>query len=363
MKHFSALVLALTTAVTVGFSVSARAAEIEEYYTGVRQLGMGGAYAAVVNDETAVLVNPAGLGKVRDTTFTIIDPEITASSNNTDVTRLQNFTKLFEIQELLEALKQHPGLHWNAKVQVFPSIISSNFGAGLHGKYSYNAEVDEAGNTFRLDYVNDITGALGYSVPLFGGIIKIGASARAVDRTEIHKDLPTSSTGLTVSNQGSEGLGVAADVGVILTAPIQYLPSIAIVGHDLGNTSYTLTDGIFHSTQNRPTTTPQTVDVGVAIFPIVGNQTRMTFTADYHDVLKAYEDETDSMKRIHVGAEINLQDFCFLRAGMNQRYWTGGIELATERFQLQFASYGEDIGTSSKPREDRRWSSKFVFRF
>lgn len=357
-------VLAFTLAlVFVSFVPKAKAAEIEEYYTGVRQLGMGGAYAAVVNDETAVLTNPAALAKVRDTTLTLVDPELTGSFKNTDVAKLSNVTKLFEIQELLDALKTNPGVHWNSKVQVFPSLIGTNYGVGLHGKYSYNAEVDPTGTIFRLDYVNDIAAAMGYSLPLFGGIIKIGAAARAVDRTEIRKDIPATSTGLTISNQASEGLGVAADVGLIITAPVQYLPSLAIVGRDLGNTSYNLSDGIFHSTTERPQVTPQTVDVGLALFPILANQSRLTFTAEYRDVLKAYKDETDVMKRMHVGAELNSGDFFFLRAGMNQRYWTAGLEIAGPHLQFQVASYGEDIGSGSTAREDRRWVGKLVFRY
>ena len=39
----------------------------------------GGAGIAVVNDETAMLINPAGLGKLRDYIFTIADPEIEIS--------------------------------------------------------------------------------------------------------------------------------------------------------------------------------------------------------------------------------------------------------------------------------------------
>src|SRR5688572_13421343 len=52
------------------------AAERYEFYNGVRGLGMGGAQVAVVNDETALLVNPAGLGKLRDYFITIADPEL-----------------------------------------------------------------------------------------------------------------------------------------------------------------------------------------------------------------------------------------------------------------------------------------------
>jgi hypothetical protein len=58
-----------------------------------------------------------------------------------------------------------------------------------------------------------------------------------------------------------------------------------------------------------------------------------------------------------------MSDFFFLRAGMNQRYWTGGFEISTQRFQIQGATYGEEIGTVTVPREDRRYIGKFAIRF
>ena len=48
------------------FGAGAGAQEIRENYNGVRSLGMGGASIAVVNDETALLLNPAALGKLSD---------------------------------------------------------------------------------------------------------------------------------------------------------------------------------------------------------------------------------------------------------------------------------------------------------
>ncbi len=343
-------------------STRAVAAEFTEFYTGVRQLGMGGAYAAVVNDETALLTNPAGLGKLRETTVTLIDPEVSGSFNDTKIATLSNVSSVTNLQGLLDALNQHKGVHWNAKAQIFPSIVTSNFGFGLHGKYEYNAEVDEAGNTFRLDYTNDYAAALGYTFKFFGGVLKVGTAARLVDRSEIHQDLPANSTNLSIDALAKEGLGLGADIGINLTAPIQYLPTLAIVARDVGGTSYELGNGLLHSTSSRPQDTPQTIDVGVAFFPILANDVRFTITGEMHDVLKAYADP-DTMKRVHAGMELNFHDFFFLRGGMNQKYWTAGVELATENFQLQAASYGEDVGPTGTPKEDRRWVTKFTFRF
>jgi len=353
------LVLALLVIFT---GASARAAEFYKFYTGVRQLGMGGAYTAVVDDETSLLTNPAGLGKLRETTVTLIDPELSGSMNDTKIATLSNASTVSNLQGLLDSLNNSKDTHWNAKAQVFPSIVTSNFGFGIHVKYQYDAQVDSASNNLRLDYTNDYAAALGYCFKFFGGVLKIGVDGRLVDRSEIHQDIPATSTNLAVDNLVNAGLGLGTDVGMNLTIPVVYLPTLSAVVRDVGGTSYELGNSLMHTTGNRPGDTPQTIDAGFALFPILANDVRMTITGDYQDVMMANPDH-DTMKRVHAGMELNLHDFLFLRGGMNQKYWTAGVELATENFQLQAATYGEDVGAVGTPVEDRRWVTKFTFRF
>jgi hypothetical protein len=341
---------------------AAQSQEIYQFYTGVRQLGMGGAYTAVVDDETALLTNPAGLGKIRDSTLTIVDPELDLGAYDSDAVTSSNMTKVLNIQDLDNALSSQKGKHWHLKGQIFPSLVLPNMGIGVHAKTVYDAEVDQTGTNFRLDYTQDYAAALGYCLRFFGGIIKIGVSGRLVDRTEAHKDLDATATNLDLKTIQSEGLGLASDVGIIISAPIEYLPSLSAVVHDAGNTSYTLSSGMFNSTATRPADSIQTIDVGIAFFPILANHDRFTITAEYHDVATAGT-ETDALRRVHAGAEFNIHDFLFLRGGMNQRYYTAGIELASERFQLQAATYGEEIGVRPANREDRRYVGKFSIRF
>lgn len=356
--------IALTAATAIGVSMSASsasAAETYKFYTGARMLGMGGAYTAVVNDETALLTNPAGLGKIRDSTITIADPEVQGSFNDTQITNINN-TNAQTPSDLLTLLNQNKGVHWNAKAQAFPSIVGTNIGFGVHAKYQYDAEVNTPGTIYRLDMTNDYAAALGFCLRLLSGTVKIGIVGRYIDRTEIHKDLDPNQHTIDMNQTASEGAGLAGDGGLVLTAPVAWLPTLAAVVRDAGNTNYTMTNGMFLQTQTRPASTPQTVDVGLALFPILSNHTRMSITADYHDVTNANQ-ETDMMKKVHVGVEFNFADFFFLRGGMNQRYWAGGFELATERFQFQAASYGEEIGTATAFKEDRRWVGKFAIRF
>ena len=86
------------------------------------------------------------------------------------------------------------------------------------------------------------------------------------------------------------------------------------------------------------------------------------WTLEYSDLTNSRND-TDSAKRMHLGFEFNTRDIFFLRLGYNQRYATGGLEIASENIVWQLSSYGEEIGTAAAPREDRRISTKYSLRF
>ncbi|MGE3385597.1 MAG: hypothetical protein AB7K41_02595 [Bdellovibrionales bacterium] len=350
--------------VLLSVSPLAHAAERYEFYNGVRQLGMGGAGVAVVNDETALLLNPAGLGKLRDYFVTVADPELEGSANAATLAGT-DLLNMFKPQPMLNKLNQvaNRDKRLHLKAQLFPSIVVPNFGFGVYGNYTADGRVDAAGTNYELHYNNDYAAVFGFNFRLFDGIIKLGAVARAINRVQIDRiDIPANSTGLTVDNLAQEGFGVAGDVGLILAAPIAWLPTIAAVWRDVGGTSYNLKEGMFTSAITIPNHTPQTVDVAFALFPIASKRTRVTFTGEYRDVLTT-GDEDDQMRRVHAGIEMNVADAFFLRAGMNQRYWTAGLEFAMQNYQLQAATYGEEVGTATITQEDRRYVFKFAFRF
>lgn len=341
---------------------AALAQERYEFYNGIRQMGMGGASVATVNDETAMLANPAGLGKLRDYFITIIDPEVEVGADTETVARY-DVLKMTDPQQALNKCNVNPNKHLHARAQIFPSVVVPNFGIGLFGKYVVDGQVDSVANKFDYEYINDYALVMGLNFRFFNGIIKIGSNARIVNRTEVHNSTidPTSTT-LTLKSLASSGIGVGSDSGLIITLPVTWLPTIAAVYRDVGRTAYTLRDGMFMTTATKPVSTAGSADVAMSISPIVGKRVRSTWTIEYQDVITAGK-ETDHMRRAHAGVEFNFADAVFVRGGMNQRYWTAGLELSMMNYQFQAASYGEDIGVPGTPKEDRRYEVKFAFRF
>ncbi|WP_413295132.1 hypothetical protein ACLSU7_08635 [Bdellovibrio sp. HCB185ZH] len=349
----------------IAFAFDVNAAERRSFYTGTRCQGMGGACLAVVNDETALIVNPAALGKLRDTYGTIFDPELELNANAMSMYSDSAYSNPFNLSDVKDALNANRDKYYHAKGQVFPSLVMRNFGIGLYNNYLLDAQMSTDGSTIDTYYRSDLALVLGFNFRFFDGRVKLGFNTKLVDRIEVDNRTLSSAGSMTYSDIANSGVGLSTDVALMLSAPWKYLPTVTAVVHDVGGTSFNQMDSFRQSTSattDRPKLVEQDLDIAAALFPIHTNYLRSSWTVEYRGLLTSGQ-EDDKSKLIHAGFEMNFGDVFFARAGYNQRYWTAGLEVASERWQWQFASYGEEIGTASSPKEDRRYNMKFSFRF
>lgn len=330
-----------------------------DFYQGIRQMGMGGASVAVVNDETSLLLNPIGLGRLRVPYITLIDPEVT--TNTDSVSSVQSLLlDSTNVKEIYPELASNLDQRYFIRTQIFPSYVDRHYGFGFLMKDEIVATRSSATQFMDLNYVSDWVGVFGLNKSFYGGVLKIGGSARWVDRVQYMGTLDPATDGLDLKTLAAQGAGLAADVGVSLSSPTDWLPTISVMARDVGDTSFSLSDGMRdYLTTTDPTKVPMTIDVAVAIFPIWTNVTRGTFTIEYDDVLES----GDTIQKLHAGLEINLADRFYFRGGYNRGYLTGGFEWNTQFIQLQFAYYGEEIGTEDNPVQEDRYAIKAVLRF
>ncbi len=332
-----------------------------EFYRGVRQMGMGGASIAVVNDETSVLTNPNGLGKLRDYFFTAVDPEITGSSSGTESLTETAVFGAVNPGDIYDSLDDQIADPFYFKGQVFPSVVVPNFGIGVLGKYEVLARRN-ADDSFDYNYQNDYSLNLAYNMRFWGGRVKVGFAGRLINRVEYFGTrAPTDS--LAISSFATEGMGIGVDTGITFAAPWRYLPTLTVLVRDIGNTSFTAGGGLFGNGSNGlPNTVDQSIDAAVALFPIYGKYSRGAFTVEYTGVDSASEVD-EHMDRVHIGTEVNLWDAYFLRVGWHQNDWTAGLEYATGMFQFQAATYSEEVVFPNLTDSDRRVIIKFAVRF
>jgi hypothetical protein len=335
-------------------------AEFYPLYRGARAHGMGDADIAVVNDETALLVNPAALGKLRSIYGTLLDPELDVGNNAYAMTLTTPTTSYTEPEKLKTTLDNNRDVHYHYKQQIFPSFVLKNFGIGILDKTSEDARMNADGTKLITNYYNDMALVLGYSFRFWDGRVKFGFNVKALNRIQATGDLDPNAS-LALKDIAKTGSGLSNDIGLILTAPWAALPTISAVIRDVGNTkltqpSYTL------KTDTRPDNIMQDMDLAIAFFPIHEDQKRSTFTLEYKNILKAAT-LTDRMELYHLGYELNIADVIFCRLGMNGNYWTSGLEYSTENTQFQISYYGQEVGLNGVKEEDRRLAIKMALRF
>ena len=135
-------------------SLSASAQERIEFYRGIRYLGMGGAAIAVANDETALIVNPAALGRLRDFYGTIIDPEAEANKGASDIYTSKAYTQPLRLEDVIPSVVTAPNTYFHTRGHIMPSFVAKNFGIAFLANYDLNAEANTAAtavNTFRRE--------------------------------------------------------------------------------------------------------------------------------------------------------------------------------------------------------------------
>jgi hypothetical protein len=335
-----------------------------EYYQGIRQMGMGGAAIAVVNDETALLLNPIGLGRLREPYITLIDPEVTTNLKGLKTTQDLGLIGGAEIDKVYDSLADNLDKRYFARAQMFPSIANKNYGIGVLGKYDMTANRNSQTGIMSVDYVSDWAGVIGVNHSFGGGILKIGATGKLIDRIQYTGNADPSAGSIKTKDLANEGMGLGVDVGFSLTSPTDYLPTLAVMAKDVGNTSFGLGSGLRNYNSNTdPTAIPMSVDVALAIFPINSQYLRSTFTVEYDDVSNNLYKNFSTKQKLHGGVEINLVDQLFFRAGYNRGYLTGGLEWAIRNLQFQLAYYGEEVGTETAPIKDERVAVKIAIRF
>ena len=332
-----------------------------EFYRGVRQMGMGGASIAVVNDETAVLSNPNGLARLRNYFFTLLDPEVSGNNKMGNSALRVLGDRSVSPQGVYDQLEKYRNTPYYFKAQMFPSIVLPHFGMGVLGRHEVLAR-RRTDNTYDYNYQNDYSFNLGYNMSFWGGRLKFGFAGRLINRLEFFGTRDPSTDSLSLDSMARQGLGAALDTGITLSAPWEWIPTLTFYGRDLGDTSFSLGEGFFtNNVEGRPERVKQSIDMAVALFPIFSHHSRGTFTIEYRGIDDT-EGVDDPMDRLHIGTEVNLWDAYFLRAGYYENDWTLGYEYSTGVFQLQMATYSERVELGSFQDRDRRGIFKISFR-
>ncbi|RZA25537.1 MAG: hypothetical protein EOP10_06585 [Proteobacteria bacterium] len=372
--------------------------EIPESFTPVRPMGLGGAFTAVANDENAVWTNPAGLARgkkprSRALLNSVKVPAIIVGANTASRDFIQgvsnNKADLSPVADQADDLDNKP--FW-AVTSAFPSIMFTAGGTpNLAGAYSHTtlqSVVDDDNNTLaKTTAISDLGAVYGIALTDKSQSFSVGFVGRYVARYAYEDKIPLSELKSgsdlqkRIKNGSNRSTALAVDTGVIWTVADFWFPTVGLsmlnaptgckddylnpFSKKREKVCGTVFKGSFENPEAISTIDPTDIRLGLSITPRFSSKFAARVALDMHHIPVTIGDMhyglegIAPLKQFHAGIEFfvgnPLETSPFTIAmGLNQGYFTFGTTIALGVVSLEFSTYGRDISTTSKQKEDRR---------
>ncbi|MCB0340690.1 MAG: hypothetical protein KDD59_00505 [Bdellovibrionales bacterium] len=325
--------------------------EIVNTSTSVRALGMGNAYAAIVNDSDSIYYNPAGLADSKGYYWTIVDPKVGVSGYDAFQTLSNAQNQGTFADTLRELYGKHiwlgGGLKMAFTMPYLAIAIYDNFDASMWVDNPVNPQLN-------MFLTNDYAIALGTGFKILP-MLHAGFVVKRITRTGSREPFDLDTIGSlnpddVFSNIQNEGTAYAADMGMNLVLDAGIKSTVSFVWRNIGVTT-------FKAEPNRlaPPSELDDMTLGGSLSFDAG----LVGITPVMEVRYLNRSEYQLGRRIHLGVEVDFP-MVDARAGFNQGYLTYGVGLNLGLFRFDAASYGVELGEYPGQLEDRRYVLQFT---
>lgn len=335
-------------------------ATIPELATSGRALAMGNAFIAKVDDSSAAFYNPAGLGTLRKgvrfhlSNFTLETNGgwLSAASGGDFFSVPGNFLKAFSLDGTRQLLLEKRDKVAFSKFSLMPNLTFRHFSMGfLFSRQTRATIATGATSPYEFATRQDMGPYWSLNLPLFGGILKFGATAIWLTRKEAFNDV---NKDLTVDLQDidyDKGTSWQIISGFKMQVPILGLPTFALKMNNAGGNKFGHAEG----SAAAPEPIKQTIDAGISLTPQVGRAMRIHVEFNYRDVFDKYG--VAALRRSTFGIEFDVKRVFFLRLGYGDGFGSGGLGINTRKLQFDVSTYAVDTTTNQfRGEEDRRYA-------
>jgi hypothetical protein len=333
------------------------------FYQGSGPQMMGDAYTAYNNNFDAVYYNPASVAKKGKPLTKIFDLELQGSQAMFTI-----LPALGQLQGITTIVANNPGSVHSLGLGYYPQFMVKNFSVGGIVRSYTEAFVDAETGDLDLFAYTDLALSTHMGAALFGGILKIGAGAKVINRAEMDRRIPAAEVaagGLSFGSEWKEGLGYGFDAGLLVQLPFSALPAWGVSVQDIGNTTLLERRVIFtgaSGTPGSPNPIRQRINTGFSLNLKHAPGIKSGLSIDVKDLVRISE---NYQERINAGWELSFKSSIFFRVGVNQgAYWTAGVGLNLAGVILEGGSYGENLfwGTGTR-RDDRKFVGRYALTF
>lgn len=344
---------------------------IHQQYVSTRALGMGNAFLAVADDHNAMFYNPAGLAYRKDGQFHGflrggLSPNILDLVDEIDKAEKQPDKE----QAIADLIESKYGSHYFSRVTTGGIYVRPRWGfAFIPADFNMDISVhQQVGPTLNVNAYLDSTFATSYSRKvswLKGHDISWGTTVKAIHRVHAGQSLLAAQLvdGKDLFNEedANEGLTVDADLGLLWklkpTGFMRHIkPTFAFVIRNVADYGYFTKFDVFSEKSGDPPKLGRRFDLGSKF------QLPKFWVFDPHlavDMRDMGHENWTPMKGLHAGTELYWTMYKWWKGhwavGLNQGYWTAGVGARLAWFQIDAATYGEEVGTSNASKENRRF--------
>ena len=376
-------------------------AEVPESYVTPRPMGMGGAFTAVANDESAFWTNPAGIARARkarsrEGVHILKMPNLTLGANAASRSFYAAIagTTSSGVADVIASSDLNENKPFYARAAAFPVVLfdagkNAPAGFGVFENSTMRIYIDKDTPTdTRISAITDVGTNIGYAFTTASNRVSLGFNLRPTYRYAYEDTAPSSElkskTALykRVKRDSNRGLGIGADVGFLYTLADFWFPTVGVAIRNLPTgckddylnpfteTRQKVCGTVYTGSSGNPEALsvidPMDMRIGMSISPRIAKDFGIRFAADvqnlYFGTSSAYYGlpGLDISKLLHGGVEIfsgnPLERSRFaLQVGANQGFVTFGMTVNSTIGSLEFASYATDVSNTVKRVEDRRY--------
>lgn len=333
----------------------AYADESQRIFRSAYFLGRGDAGIANADNHEALFYNPAGLalgdGIYKETV--LISPHLEVSAATKDLVRQIAIEK----QNDPKTLAQYQGKNQHLGLYNFTGVVFRRAALGAIVSNQTNILVKKNPEQASLQSVSADTVAntglvFGLAESFFKDYFLVGFTYKYLMRTEagVAVNLIDAQDAMDDMNQEEmmrSATGSALDLGLMWRIPTAAPISFGLQVENVGGAKLA-----GNSQKDRDITLKQTVNLGLSFEP--GTRfSKFRLFMDYRDVLSAVE--TNTLKKIHLGSELNVLRFLGVTGGLNQGYPTVGFYVNTYVLRFDMGAYAEEMGDRVGTRPDVRY--------